>query len=286
MIRNPRTLSQRTAQKIMHIMKRTQGTSTMGDITSQRGPYGDHNSSIASNCSISRDSMGFSTAVAFGGNDHPFDQITAATHSFAQVQDMLVFGKELSMKAVAVAKSGEKLFDKIVLLVSHGEASCVTEEESRTGYGDKVEGDLALTKHGIGQALKMSSKTGEYCHTMTRLVPELFVVSPLRCATEAALLSFPYYSPGSIYGTKWVSHGACHDSNITSSVENLERSFPNIDYSLAEDQSDFLSWLNGREEQIVAISSTPSWIQDFCDSIETGHDTKDLRAVGIKFAQL
>ena len=92
--------------------------------------------------------MGFSTAVAFGGNDHPFDQITAATHSFAQVQDMLVFGKELSMKeAVAVAKSGEKLFDKIVLLVSHGEASCVTEEESRTGYGDKVEGDLALTKH-------------------------------------------------------------------------------------------------------------------------------------------
>jgi len=260
----------------------------MGSITSQSGPYGDHNSSVTSTGSASRDSMEFSTAVAFGGNKYSFDPaITGASRRFAQVQDMQVLGKELTMKeAVAVAQSGKHVFDKIILLVSHGEASCVTEEESRTAYGDKVEGDFALTQHGIGQALKMSSKTGEYCHSLTRLVPELFVVSPLRCATEAALLSFPYYSPGSIYGTKWISHGACHDSNLTSSVENLERSFPSIDYSLAGDQSDFLSWLNGREERIVAIASTPSWIEDFCNSIEPGHDTKDLRAVGIKFARM
>jgi hypothetical protein len=93
--------------------------------------------------------MEFSTAVAFGGNKYSFDPaITGASRRFAQVQDMQVLGKELTMKeAVAVAQSGKHVFDKIILLVSHGEASCVTEEESRTAYGDKVEGDFALTQH-------------------------------------------------------------------------------------------------------------------------------------------
>jgi hypothetical protein len=49
---------------------------------------------------------------------------------------------------------------------------------------------------------------------------------------------------------------------------------------------EFLSWLNGREEHIVAIASTPSWIRDFCDSIEPGHVDTDLRAVGIKFTHM
>jgi hypothetical protein len=131
----------------------------------------------------------------------------------------------------------------------------------------------------------MLGKTGEYCNKSTGLIPELFVTSPIRCATEAALLSFPYYSPGSIYGTKWICHGACHDSTMTTPVQHLETSFPNIDYSRAGDHSDFLTWLSTREERVIAISSTPSWVNQFCDEIEPGNDSKDLRVVGIKFTQ-
>jgi hypothetical protein len=132
----------------------------------------------------------------------------------------------------------------------------------------------------------MLGKTGEYCNKSTGLIPELFITSPLRCATETALLSFPYYSPLSIYGTTWICHGAFHDSRSTTPVEHLERSFPNIDYSLACDRSDFLSWLSKRDERVIAISSTPSWVNSFCDGIEPGNESKDLRVVGIKFTHL
>jgi len=308
MIQNTRTAFSSSSQRTLKLMRtivtrRNQGTSTMGAIA-QKGPYGDHHANAHS--STNRD---LSTAVEFGGrinvnvNSFALNQIMNASHNFAQVQDMHVFGKELTIQEAAAAAKSRKskdVFDKIVILVPHGEASSVTEDEARSTYGYKVEGDIALSQKGIGQALKVSGKTGEYCNTITKLVPELFLVPPLRCATEAALLAFPYYCPGSIYGTKWISHGACHDSGITSSVENLERSFPNIDYGLTNSNSgngngnasrsdthlEFLSWLNGREEHIVAIASTPSWIRDFCDSIEPGHVDSDLRTVGIKFTHM
>jgi len=272
---------------LIRLAKRSQGTSTMGRFTSL-GPYGEHNATIPSNTASGahqRERMGFSTAVAYGGVDHDlFHNVIMGTHYFAQVQDMNVLGKEMKLKEAAiVSKSGEHIFDKIILLVSHGDASPVTEEESRSHFGEKRHGDLALTDQGIGQALKMLGKTGEYCNKSTGLIPELFVTSPLRCATESALLSFPYYSPGSIYGTQWICHGACHDSDMTTPVSNLEIAFPNIDYSHAGDRSDFLTWLSTREERVIAISSTPTWVNHFCDEIEPGNESKDLRVVGIKF---
>jgi hypothetical protein len=258
---------------------RAQSTSTMGSIA-HPGPYGDHNATM------SRDrKKEFSTAVAYEGIDQDvMNGLFAAAHDFAQVEDMHVFGKELTLsEAVAAVRSGENHFDKIVLLVSHGEAACVSEEEALATFGNKRVGEIALTSHGIGQALKTSGRTANFCGRHTGLIPELFIVSPLRCATESALIAFPYYSPDSIYGSTWVCHGACNDGESTS-VDDLKSSFPGIDYSLAhDDESDFLSWLNAREETIVAIASTPSWIQSFCDRIEPGRESKDLRAVGIKF---
>jgi len=130
------------------ITKRNQGTSTMGTITSQKGPYGDHHANAHHN--TNRD---LSTAVEFGGrinvNSFALNQIMAASHNFAQVQDMHVFGKELTIKEAAMAaKSGQSkdVFDKIVLLVPHGETSCVTEDEARSTFGNKVEGDITHTQ--------------------------------------------------------------------------------------------------------------------------------------------
>lgn len=122
----------------------------MGRFTSM-GPYGEHNSNIP--CSTGgtrqRDRVGFSTAVAYGGLDHDsFQNILMDAHYFAQVRDGNVLGKEINLKEAAiVSKSGERIFDKIILLVSHGDASPVTEEESRSNFGEKRQGDLALTDH-------------------------------------------------------------------------------------------------------------------------------------------
>lgn len=290
---------------LRHLAKRSQGTSTMGRLGGKNGPYGEHNANVkthsgtpstsSSSCARSQDRVGFSTAVEYIGGMHRdrfhMEDIMAAK-KFVPVRDgKNVFGREMKLKEAAlVCKSGEHIFDKIILLISHGEAAVVTEQESLSNFGEKYPGDLALTEHGIGQALKMLGKTGEYCNKATGLIPQLVITSPIRCATEAALLSFPYYSPMSIYGTQWICSGACHDSPVTTPIEHLERCFPDIDYSLAHQDddsidSDFLSWLSTREERVIAIASTPTWVNKFCDGIEPGNESKDLRVVGIKFTQ-
>ena len=153
MIPNTRIAFSTSSQRTLNLMRtiitrRNQGTSTMGTITSQKGPYGDHHANAHHN--INRD---LSTAVEFGGrinvNSFALNQIMSASHNFAQVQDMHVFGKELTIKEAAMAaKSGQSkdVFDKIVLLVPHGETSCVTKDEARSTFGDKVQGDIALTQ--------------------------------------------------------------------------------------------------------------------------------------------
>ena len=95
-------------------------------------------------------------------------------------------------------------------------------------------------------------------------------------------------------------HPGCHDkgsgsdSEYVESIEDLEKAFPAIEDVTCsafvtpgpgeQTNIDFLSWLQTREEKVIAISSTPSWVESFCDSIEPGHGSKDLRAVGIKFS--
>lgn len=279
-----RTLRRQT--QFLSVTHRAQSTSTIGTLANQ-GPYGDHSATTSKNVVPLNERKGFSTAVAYGGlSQEAIQNLLSATHNFAQVQNMSVFGKELELAEASALSCGENAFDKIILLVPHGEASCVTEKESQSSFGEKTKGDFSLTSHGVGQSLKTSGKTARYCNNETKLIPQLFVVSPLRCAIETALLSFPYYAPGSIHETQWVCHGACHDSESIATVDSLETSFPSIDYESIGSKSDFLQWLNTRDEKVIAIASTPSWIDNFCNSIEPGHESKDLRAVGIKFTQV
>jgi len=142
---------------------RAQSTSTMGSIA-HPGPYGDHNATM------SRDrKKEFSTAVAYEGIDQDvMNGLFAAAHDFAQVEDMHVFGKELTLsEAVAAVRSGENHFDKIVLLVSHGEAACVSEEEALATFGNKRVGEIALTSHVSNPLLILSfgSKETFFSHT-------------------------------------------------------------------------------------------------------------------------
>eukprot|EP00553_Chaetoceros_curvisetus_P004659 CAMPEP_0204622076 /NCGR_PEP_ID=MMETSP0717-20131115/7737_1 /ASSEMBLY_ACC=CAM_ASM_000666 /TAXON_ID=230516 /ORGANISM="Chaetoceros curvisetus" /LENGTH=251 /DNA_ID=CAMNT_0051636687 /DNA_START=67 /DNA_END=822 /DNA_ORIENTATION=- len=189
------------------------------------------------------------------------------------------FGVEMSIEqANAAAMSGA--FDKILLLLEHGEADYAT---SRDGT---VDDDLSLTKKGYGQALSVSGETAVYCYEgeNSALSPDLFVVPPLRCAIESLLVAFPYYTPDSIHTKKWICHGSCMDHDTHSmSAETLETIFPGIDVNEHSDKSDFLTWLGTRKERVIAVSSTPSWVRSFCgSSTMEGKSSRSLRAVGIK----
>ena len=97
---------------------------------------------------------GFSTAVqTYGEIDlHSILQLSSnfantSTSTNTRNEDMpTVFGKELELsQAVAVQKSKDDVFDKILLLVGHGDASFVTEEQSKASFGGKEQGNFCLT---------------------------------------------------------------------------------------------------------------------------------------------
>ena len=49
--------------------------------------------------------------------------------------------------AAAATAAAVQVFDKILILVGHGEAQFVTEEQSKTSFGNKKEGDFCLSSH-------------------------------------------------------------------------------------------------------------------------------------------
>jgi hypothetical protein len=211
-----------------------------------------------------------------------------------------------------------KHFDKILILLEHGEAHAVTKAEEKLSFGTKIQGQYCLTSEGIGQVLKTSGTTAKFCNSQTGLIPQLFITSPHKITVESALLSFPYYTPDSIYGSKWMYRDDCHDFEVEDSLETLKtftgierKEDSTVDRSIdtsidGTERVDFLTWLETRPEKIIAISSTPSWIESFCNGTGSGgthtvssdmnHDEKGespkgcdvhpsghLRAVGIKF---
>lgn len=141
-----------------------------------------------------------------------------------------------------------------------------------------------LIMQGFGQALNNARKIADCCNNDTMLIPELVVVSPLKRATMAALLSFPRHSPLSVRNTKWICHpgliemtNSKNPADFISPAQDLSACFPGIDYSLLFDHEghnarkinrtalseaerkmdllaradNFLSWLQGRNERVI-----------------------------------
>lgn len=120
------------------------------------GPNKEQSSTISTgNRNATNKRKGFSTAVqTYGEIDlHSILQLSsnfANTRTRTSNEDMhvhaTVFGKELELsQAVAVQKSKDDVFDKILLLVGHGDASFVTEEQSKASFGGKEHGNFCLT---------------------------------------------------------------------------------------------------------------------------------------------
>jgi len=173
------------------------------------------------------------------------------------------------------ASERRHLFDKILLIVHHGEtetqefAPTMQSEEEQPAPSD------ALTGRGIGQALSLSRRTAAFCNDETGLSPELVLVAPSRSLLHTLFLSFPYDTPHqSIQGrTQWICYPTALRSTLAppTRIADLQREFPGIDISLCRDEdsiagcasnerllqeaSGMLDWLKMRDQRVVVGKS-------------------------------
>lgn len=126
------------------------------------------------------------------------------------------------------------------------------------GYLVNLKLTTSNNTQGIGHALNVSREIATFCTKDTGLIPQLYVVSPLRCTAESALLAFPHYAPGNIHNKPWICHDKCVDTSFDKNsvhreVQELKDTFPGVDYNLMRETSSdsFLSWLKRRNEKVV-----------------------------------
>jgi hypothetical protein len=113
--------------------------------------------------------------------------LTAAASSAAQPRQNVITAQEMDLVEAA---SKRNLYDKILLLVKHGE-----DESQLVGVGGSsktgTNSDPSLTGRGVGQTLNVSRRVATFCNDDTGLLPELVVAAPLRRAVDTAMLVFP-----------------------------------------------------------------------------------------------
>lgn len=154
-------------------------------------------------------------------------------------------------REIDIMEAHEHNFDKILLLINHGEAAVKKNDP---------DGLPVLTGKGVGQALSLSHKASIWCNCDTGLSPELVVFAPLGCSIQTALHAFPYNSPDSVRGVSWVCRGDLLSNQEAPKVSSstLTKNFPGMDLSLYDSQyqsEDFLEWLRGRKERVIVGKS-------------------------------
>lgn len=89
--------------------------------------------------------------------------------------------------------------------------------------------------------LAVSRRTATFFNNDTGLKPDLIVVSPLRRAIQSAFISFPTYTPQSIFTTPWLCQPLCYEqpngnkSEFVSPSQELEDMFPGVDFTLMKE---------------------------------------------------
>lgn len=170
-----------------------------------------------------------------------------------EIQRPLAVAYDMDLVEASYAVRDYETYDKILVLMRHGEAKHNTFEreyaQSKDVPREKANGDddypvdPMLTGKGCGQMLNVSRRTATFFNKSTGLQPNLVVVSPLRRAIQSAIISFPTYTPQtSLLNTpSWICHPACMEqangnkSEFVSSVKDLKEAFPGIDFNLFED---------------------------------------------------
>lgn len=250
-------------------------------------------------------------------------------------QRVTATARDMNLIEAALAVQDES-YDKILILMRHGEAK---HNEFERKYAQKHGSfeqanedenypvDPMLTGKGCGTMLNLSNRTATFFNKETGLLPDLFVVSPLRRAIQSALISFPHDAPlTSLSAVPWVCHPACMEqangnkSEFVSSPEELEQTFPGINYELFKqslkrgdeynsketvplfeskidlmNRTDaFLQWIKERDERVIVVSSHATWLQSLCAFSLQYEDSEsknlemfkkgEMRSIGIKFS--
>jgi len=160
---------------------------------------------------------------------------------------------ELDLIQAADAVHDRESFDKILILMRHGEARHnVFEREWATHHHGKAAMEEAngeedypvdpmLTGKGCGQMLALSRQTATYLHKQTSLQPQLIVVSPLRRAIQSALIAFPTQTPMTcLANTPWICHPHVMESangnksEFVSDGAVLRDMFPGVEFGLLD----------------------------------------------------
>lgn len=115
------------------LQRRTQATSAMGTIASYPSPTSSERPSVIP----AGKGISFSTQVVFG-NDTYQHILTNNHDQLNKIEMPLPFGMELSLEQASVAAKNE-VFDKILILLSHGDAEHIELKDGSSG-------DLTLTK--------------------------------------------------------------------------------------------------------------------------------------------
>jgi hypothetical protein len=152
---------------------------------------------------------------------------------------------------IVEAAANKHNFDKILLLVNHGEAAVKKNDHL---------GIPLLTGRGVGQALTLSRQTCLFCDN--DLSPELVVLAPLGCSIQTTLHAFPYNAPDSVRGVSggvsWICHGDLvpkEESAISQSF--ITKNFPGMDLSQYDSggSENFLEWIKRRDERVIVGKS-------------------------------
>jgi hypothetical protein len=185
----------------------------------------------------------FSTRVA-----SDYEALNQAVLSATLAHQPRVTAQEMDL---AQAVASKHKFDKILLLVNHGEAA--VKENHPLG--------ISLTGKGVGEALTLSGQTAVFCNNETGLSPELVLLAPLGCSIQTALYAFPYSSPVvSVRGVDWICHGHLMANEEPTSVDVLKQNFPGMKFADAQcgsastasqQMDDFMTWLQSRQERVI-----------------------------------
>ena len=163
--------------------------------------------------------------------------------------------RDMCLVEAASAAKDHDSYDKILILMRHGEAKhnqfqrefvqkhgkLVTDsssvEESNMEEDHPI--DPILTGKGCGQMLALSRRTATFFNSETGLKPEMFVVSPLQRAIQSAIIAFPTYTPfSSLENIPWICNPYVMEqangnkSEYVSSPNKLEEMYCGVNFDM------------------------------------------------------
>jgi len=182
---------------------------------------------------------------------------------YTRPKNIHVTACDMDLVDAAAAKSH---FDKVLLVMRHGESSLLGPEVTV--------GNHPLNGTGVGQSLSLARRTCTFCNDETGLLPELFVVAPDKRSVESALLAFPQFSPQSVKSVPWFCLPTASAANYDiRTMLDLQHEVVGLDCSECEGgikDPVMASMTLGSEDLLQRADHVLEWIRDRDEKVVVG----------------